>query len=1108
MKGSTHSLAKTPLFDSPEGRNAAGRSSASSKKSHGGQASDNFKVVLRIRPLNQNEKVSKEDVCLKPQSSTVLAITKTNPTFDSRARETQHTFTYDRMFTNDDDQSAVFSTAVEPVVLSTLQGYNGTVIAYGQTGSGKTYTIEGEDGDLRGIIPRSGDTIFRHIEDDSNANSSSKYLVRVSFFQIYNERITDLLVSNSMKGRPKEEPKTLGVREDSSGEVYVDGLSEHIVKSSKEIQDLLRLGKKSRKTAATVMNEASSRSHAVFAIIVERSVEDHKTKETTVTIGKLNMVDLAGSERVKSALPGNADRVDEAKNINSSLSAFGKVVMALTTSGGNHVPYRDSKLTRILQDSIGGNCKTTLITTVSPGSSSYGESLNSLKFAYRAKAVKNNAKVNLDQSDQALLTTYQREIKRLQAELRRKNKEVNANIMGKTQELDELQAANNRLATENEMTTKKLKERELESKRHRDEVQSLQQRVKQMETQLLSGPQANGHPESRNDSASPSQYGGSTVSGDSSMHAKMLQLIKSDGAQAKRLPVQVEQATLERKALAEARSALEQERRAIESEKAQLEAQRRASGIAATITTNYDTSRASSKSPLESAFLSRVSDPISESSNPGVDVASLQPKFGETEGDALDVQVDILVELADPETGIETRAADFDGHHYAAVFSGSDATMWFLSNVEGINDIEEADQLGQHLIDTGEIWRLDNELKFDGDTDVLYALYEENTNPPANDDGTDWEGELLPFHSACADGDLRALKEMLEYGTHPDTLDSGKHSAIMHAAINKRVKVIELLLKWGADTSVTDENGRSALTWAAYAGAQRCVKLLLSRDLSMLGVADRSGRTALHWCTRLPMTGCLNTLTQVAPPAIIDMQDHNGTSSLHWAVLYGRPRHVTRLIKCGANAFLCDNQGRTAAHYAVSDSRVDCLERLLKTHVGLAQTSDNDGRQLLHLAANAERSIECGVEILRYQAHVNLNGTDSQGSTPLHWAAVSNNPEYCSLLVQYGADLTLRDHQGKLAYDYAVSRGFDGCAKALRELERNPLANVAGMGDGADSGFDPDLSTQSFGPPARRGSNWANVRGAVKLKRVVEPGADGLAGSQTVGFGSKSCVIC
>ena len=538
------------------------------------------------------------------------------------------------------------------------------------------------------------------------------------------------------------------------------------------------------------MNQASSRSHAVFTVIIERSVTDGDTGEAEVTIAKLNLVDLAGSERVNTR--GDIDlnasgRLDEAKNINSSLSTFGKVVMALTSRSDTHVPYRDSKLTRILQDSIGGNCKTTLITTVTPSASSYGETLNSLKFAYRAKDVKNDAKVNLDMTDQALLTTYQREIKRLQAELKRKNKEVHeiSSVLNASQGFDKLQLENSKLMTENARTHKKLQDTEGESQRHRNEVSALQQRVKQMEQQLLSAPQ-----KSRLRSTS---RGSSNDSQESGINEVLLQLIQSDNSipsgQLAALQNELESSQIERKKLEAARKQVEQEKFELQAEKEVLKEQvRRASGLNGMAGTSsspaFDPAAAGKRtrfippppqasrpsftpsgarpslargtsgplhgamspesymagggtggvienrnggeSPLDPAQrLSRANgikfalsdglelggvseslrasptdvfeeepvNPVGHStpelaqpppqqqlysdSNDGVDVERMPEARA-----AIDGAVDILGELADPDTGITTFETVYNGKQYPGVFSGNDASVWFLSNVE------------------------------------------------------------------------------------------------------------------------------------------------------------------------------------------------------------------------------------------------------------------------------------------------------------------------------------------------------------------------------------------------------------------------------------------
>jgi kinesin family protein 3/17 len=358
----------------------------------------NFKVVIRFRPLNSDERKAQTEHCVDINAN---AITITKPASGSHGDGKQHTYAYDRVYSEAEDQEVVYNSAIRAVVNSSLTGYNGSIIAYGQTGTGKTHTMEGDHhGEQAGIIPRAAAHIFEHVKESSQ--DSSTFLVRVSFLQIYNEVVADLLDKDGLS--KLDQKGYLQLREDPGGGVYVNALSEHIVKNADEIVQLLVDGSGRRAVASTKMNRTSSRSHAVFTMIVEHS--EVKDGEKVVTIGKLNLVDLAGSERVKSTgiTMQDGKRMDEAKNINKSLTAFGKVILALTSPGNHHVPYRDSKLTRMLQGSLGGNCKTTMVTACGPAATSYVETLNSLKFASRAKNVKNYAVVNQDMTDQALLS--------------------------------------------------------------------------------------------------------------------------------------------------------------------------------------------------------------------------------------------------------------------------------------------------------------------------------------------------------------------------------------------------------------------------------------------------------------------------------------------------------------------------------------------------------------------------------------------------------------------------------------------------------------------------------------------------------------------------------
>ena len=265
-----------------------------------------------------------------------------------------------------------------------LNGYNGTVFAYGQTGAGKSYTMMGSDIDddaAKGIIPRIVEQIFASI---LASPGNIEYTVRVSYMEIYMERIRDLL-------QPQND--NLPVHEEKSRGVYVKGLLEIYVSSVQEVYEVMRRGGAARATAATNMNQESSRSHSIFVItITQKNVETGSAKS-----GQLFLVDLAGSEKVgKTGASGQT--LEEAKKINKSLSALGMVINSLTDGKSTHIPYRDSKLTRILQESLGGNSRTTLIINCSPSSYNGEETLGTLRFGVRAKAIKNKAKINAELS--------------------------------------------------------------------------------------------------------------------------------------------------------------------------------------------------------------------------------------------------------------------------------------------------------------------------------------------------------------------------------------------------------------------------------------------------------------------------------------------------------------------------------------------------------------------------------------------------------------------------------------------------------------------------------------------------------------------------------------
>lgn len=296
----------------------------------------------------------------------------------------EYSFAFDRVFDVDASQIDVFEgVKVVDSVRDILEGYNATIFAYGQTASGKTHTMEG--GDIfdaltRGIVPRSAEALFQACLE---APSEMEFAIKVSFVEIYMERIRDLLDAFGQK------KANLQIREDPNLGVYVAGCTESFVTNEKELLQCMIEGHKSRATAATGMNEGSSRSHSVLSVTVQQK----NTETDAERVGKLVLVDLAGSEMVRKTHAAG-QQLEEAKVINKSLSALGQVINALTDERKAHVPYRNSKLTRMLQDSLGGNAKTALIVAVSAAAENSAETLSTLKFGNRAKAVKNRPKVN------------------------------------------------------------------------------------------------------------------------------------------------------------------------------------------------------------------------------------------------------------------------------------------------------------------------------------------------------------------------------------------------------------------------------------------------------------------------------------------------------------------------------------------------------------------------------------------------------------------------------------------------------------------------------------------------------------------------------------------
>ncbi|XP_037707076.1 kinesin-like protein KIF27 isoform X2 [Choloepus didactylus] len=342
------------------------------------------KVAVRIRPLLCKEVLHNHQVCVR-------VIPNTQQVIIGRDR----VFTFDFVFGKNSTQDEVYNMCIKPLVLSLMEGYNATVFAYGQTGSGKTYTIGGGlvasvvDGQ-KGIIPRAIQEIFQNISENSNID----YNIKVSYIEVYKEELRDLLeLETSLKD--------LHIREDEKGNTVIVGAKECQVENEDEVMSLLEMGNAARHTSTTQMNEHSSRSHAIFTITIcqveknKEAAEDGSWQCPRHIVSKFHFVDLAGSERVTKT--GNTgERFKESIQINSGLLALGNVISALgdPRRKGSHIPYRDAKITRLLKDSLGGSAKTVMITCVSPSSYDFDESLNSLKYANRARNIRNKPTVN------------------------------------------------------------------------------------------------------------------------------------------------------------------------------------------------------------------------------------------------------------------------------------------------------------------------------------------------------------------------------------------------------------------------------------------------------------------------------------------------------------------------------------------------------------------------------------------------------------------------------------------------------------------------------------------------------------------------------------------
>ncbi|XP_026119711.1 kinesin-like protein KIF1A isoform X9 [Carassius auratus] len=379
-------------------------------------AGASVKVAVRVRPFNSRE-MSKDSKCIIQMSGNTTTII--NPKAPKETKSFNFDYSYWSHTTPEDtnyaSQQQVFRDIGEEMLLHAFEGYNVCIFAYGQTGAGKSYTMMGkQEKDQQGIIPLLCEDLFTKINDNNTDNNMS-YSVEVSYMEIYCERVRDLL-------NPKNKGN-LRVREHPLLGPYVEDLSKLAVTSYNDIQDLMDSGNKARTVAATNMNETSSRSHAVFNIIFTQKRHDSETDNTSEKVSKISLVDLAGSERADST-GAKGTRLKEGANINKSLTTLGKVISALAEvdSGSNKnkkkkkvesfIPYRDSVLTWLLRENLGGNSRTAMVAALSPADINYDETLSTLRYADRAKQIRCNAVINEDPNNR-LVRELKDEVSRL-----------------------------------------------------------------------------------------------------------------------------------------------------------------------------------------------------------------------------------------------------------------------------------------------------------------------------------------------------------------------------------------------------------------------------------------------------------------------------------------------------------------------------------------------------------------------------------------------------------------------------------------------------------------------------------------------------------------------
>ncbi|GKU03902.1 kinesin family member 11 [Fusarium langsethiae] len=416
----------------------------------------NIQVVVRCRGRNEREVRENSNVVVTADSvrGKVVELSMGSNALTNRS------YNFDRVFSPAADQYMVFDDTVKPILDEMLSGYNCTIFAYGQTGTGKTYTMSGDMtetmgmlSDDAGIIPRVLQTLFTKLELD-NVEST----IKCSFIELYNEELRDLLAS--------DEGTKLKIYDDTSrrghASTIVQGMEEKHIKDAAEGVKVLQEGSLKRQVAATKCNDLSSRSHTVFTITTYVRKPNEHGVEALVSAGKLNLVDLAGSENIQRSGAENK-RAAEAGLINKSLLTLGRVINALVDKG-SHIPYRESKLTRLLQDSLGGRTKTCIIATISPAKSNLEETISTLEYAFRAKNIKNKPQMNPMIEKKTLLKDFTMEIERLKSELIATRQRNGVYLSNETYEEMTAQSESRRIVNEEQSAKLETLEKNLRNK--------------------------------------------------------------------------------------------------------------------------------------------------------------------------------------------------------------------------------------------------------------------------------------------------------------------------------------------------------------------------------------------------------------------------------------------------------------------------------------------------------------------------------------------------------------------------------------------------------------------------------------------------------------------